>query len=77
MVRSGIIGFHAQLTDDRKDAIVESIATHGTAFSEILGSRDARVQVFQKGIHDVKSMEAAFKVRKKDFTFETFKARVH
>lgn len=77
IARSGIIGYHSQITDDGKDAIVEFIAANPSAFQEILSSKDARVQVFQKGIHKVSDMEAAFKVRKKDFSFSTFQTRVH
>ena len=70
--RTGIIGYHAQITDDGKDAIVEFVAPNISAFQELLTSHDSRVVVFQKGIHPTSAMEAAFKSRKKDFSFATF-----
>ena len=77
VARKGVVGYHAQITDDGLAAIVEFIATDTSAFSEILGSRDARVQVFQKGIHSMSAMETLFKARKKDFSFSTFQTRAH
>ena len=70
--RTGIICYHAQITDDGKDAIVEFVAPNASALQELLTSHDARVLVFQKGIHPTSTMEAAFRARKKDFSFATF-----
>ena len=70
--RTGIIGYHAQITDDGKSAIVEFIAVLPGDFKEILATADSRVQVFQKGVHGKDVMEAAFKAQKKDFSFDKF-----
>ena len=70
--RTGIIGYHVQITDDGKSAIVEFIAVSSGDFKEILTTADSRVQVFQKGVHGKDVMEAAFKAQKKDFSFDKF-----
>lgn len=77
VVRTGIIGYNAQITDDGLSAIVEFIAPNASAFQQILASTDTRVQVFRKGIDSLATMETAFKARKKDFSFSTFHMGVH
>ena len=72
--RTGIIGYHAQVTDDGKSAIVEFIAVSPGDFKEILATADSRVQVFQKSLHGKDAIEAAFKAQKKDFSFDKFLA---
>jgi hypothetical protein len=77
IVRTGIIGYHAQITDDGQAAIVEFIAPNASAFQEILASTDTRVQVFRKGIDSISAIQTAFQARKKDFSFNTFQMGVH
>ena len=71
--RTGIIGYHAQISDDGKSALVEFIAPSVSDFKEILGSSDSRVRVFQRGVHGKDEIEAAFKTVKKDFSFDKFR----
>jgi len=70
--RTGIIGFHSQITDDGKSAIIELIAPSIADFKDILSTVDSRVQVYVKGVHTKEVIEAAFKAQKKDFSFEKF-----
>ena len=68
--RTGIIGYHAQISDDGKSALVEFIAPSTTDFKDIVGTADSRVRLFQKGPQTKAEVEAAFRVQKKDFSFE-------
>src|SRR5689334_11694448 len=68
--RDGILGFHYQLSDDGKSALVEFVAVHAAAFSQILA--DPTVKSFVKGKHKKDDIEAAFKKVKKDFSFDNF-----
>jgi hypothetical protein len=72
--RTGLIGYHAQITDDGNAAIVEFVAITRDDLKDILSTVDSRVQLFVKGVDTKDRMEAAFKARKKDFSFETFRA---
>ena len=71
--RTGILAYHAQISDDGKFAIVELVAPSLSDFREILTSSDSRVQVFRKGVHGKDQIEAAFRVYKKDFSFDKFR----
>lgn len=70
--RTGIVAYHMQVTDDGKSAIVEFIAPSLSDLKDILTTSDSRVQVFRKGVQSKDAMEAAFKTRKKDFSFDKF-----
>jgi len=70
--RTGILGYHAQISDDGKFALVEFIAVSKADLSGILSTSDSRVQLFEKGVHGKDKIEAALKVHKKDFSFDRF-----
>jgi hypothetical protein len=70
--RSGIIGYHAQISDDGKSALVEFVGVSVADFKDILATTDSRVQLFQKGIQSKTEIEAAFKVQRKDFSIDHF-----
>jgi len=72
--RTGIIGYHAEISDDGKSAIVEFIAPSLNDFKEILATSDSRIQVFRRGVQGKEVIEAAFKAQKKDFAFDRFVA---
>lgn len=72
-VRTGILAYNAQITDDGLGAIVEIVAATRGDLVPILSSLDTRVKVFQKGLDSISEMEAAFVARKKDFSFNTFR----
>jgi hypothetical protein len=72
--RTGIIGYHAEISDDGKSAIVEFVAPSLNDFKDILSTVDSRVQVFQRGVQGKDIIEAAFKAVKKDFSFDRFLA---
>ena len=71
--RTGILGYHTQISDDGKSALVEFVAPRLSDFKDILTTADSRVQVFQKGVHGKDQIEAAFKAHKKDFSFDKFR----
>lgn len=70
--RTGILGYHTQISDDGKFALVEFVAATRTDFKDILATTDSRVQIFEKGVHQKNQIEAAFKVFRKDFSFDHF-----
>ena len=65
--KTDVLAYSWHVSDDGKSAIVQFVARDQAAFSEILNSKDARVQVFQKGKSKKDDMEAALKKVKKDF----------
>ena len=73
--RTGIIGFHAQISDDGKSALVEFIAPSVSDFKDLLNANDSRVRTFQPGVHGKDLIEAACKTQKKDFSFDKFRTK--
>ncbi len=70
--RTGIISYHAEISDDGAHALVEFVAVSQSDLKEILSTTDSRVQLFPKGVKSRDAIEAAFKVFKKDFSFDRF-----
>jgi hypothetical protein len=70
--RSGIIGYHMELSDDGNQAIVEFMAVSKADLQAILTTSDSRVQVFVKGEQSKDAVLAAFQAIKKDFSFDKF-----
>ena len=75
--KSEILAYSWHLSDDGKSAIVEFVARNQAAFVEILNSKDARVQIFQRGKQSKDEMEAALKKEKKDFDPKSFGVRMN
>lgn len=68
---SGIIAFHAEVSDDGRYAVVEFVARDRAAFGQILA--DARVlEKFEKGRSKRGDVEAALKKYKKNLKLENF-----
>ena len=74
--RSGIISFTAVPTDDGKSAIVEFVSMDRAGLREILESKAAGVQVFERGRQPQQAIDAAFKGRRRDFDFSKFQNKV-
>jgi hypothetical protein len=72
--RSGIIGYHMELSDDGNQAIVEFMAVSKADLQAILTTADSRVQFFVKGEQSKDAVLAAFQAVKKDFSFDKFLA---
>jgi hypothetical protein len=72
--RSGIIGYHMELSDDGNQAVVEFMAVSKADLQAILTTVDSRVQVFVKGEQTRDAVLAAFQAVKKDFSFDKFLA---
>jgi hypothetical protein len=70
--RRGIIAYQYQISDDGRFALVEFVATSRPAFTEILTSRAAGVQLFDRDKDSKASVIAAFKLLRKDFDFDKF-----
>ena len=54
-------------------ALVEFVAPSVDDFRDILTTSDSRVQLFRKGARNKTEIEVAFRLFKKDFSFETFR----
>ncbi len=63
---TGIIGFTAQISDDRKFALVEMVARDRAAFKDILADRNPNVKVFEKGKATRAEVLAEFQKYKRD-----------
>jgi hypothetical protein len=67
----GIMASHYVLSDDGKSAIVEFMEADRATLAPLLNSTDARVKVFERGVQDKKTIEAAFQKVKAGFTIES------
>lgn len=75
--KSAILAYTWHPSDDGKSAIVEFVARDRSAFAEILSSKDARVQTFERSKNGKAEMEAAIKKEKKDFDPTKFGVRMN
>jgi len=75
-IRTGILAFTYQTSDDGKYALVEFVARDRSAFKQILADSSPDVKSFVKGVHPREEMEAEFKKHKKDFDFDHFGVRM-
>ena len=75
--KSDILAYTWHLSDDGKSAVVEYVARDRSAFTEILNSKDARVQTFERSKHGKAEMETAIKKVKKDFDPAKFGVRMN
>ena len=66
-----IIGYHFQVSDDGKFALVEFYASDNKAFSSILASRGPNVKVFERGKSEKTDVEEEFKKYKRDFNWDS------
>ncbi len=67
---SGIIAFAAERSDDGKLAIVELVAVERATLGPILA--DSSILVFEKGVAQAATIEAAIKPHRKDFSLQNF-----
>lgn len=75
-VRTGILAYSFQSSDDGQLALVEFVAENKSSFSAILA--DGRtIKAFQKGKHKPADIEKELKKYKKDFDFNRFGTRVN
>ena len=70
LVRSTILAFSQQVSDDGKSAIVELVARDRSAFQDILS--DKQVKVFFKATDKKDDIEKELKKFKKDFDLNQF-----
>lgn len=73
-LRTGILGYTYQLSDDGKTALVEFVAAQRDAFKDILA--DKTVKAFLKGKDKQGDIEIEFKKHKKDFDIDHFGVRM-
>ena len=73
-VRTGILAYHFEESDDHKSALVEFVAADRAAFNTILA--DKSVKSFLKGRDKHEDAEAEFKKYKKNFDPQQFFVRV-
>jgi len=74
--RTGIISYTAIPTDDGRSAIVEFVSMDRAGLREILESKAAGVQVFERGRQPDSAVDTVFKGRRKDFDFSKFQNKV-
>jgi hypothetical protein len=67
----GIMASHYLLSDDKKSAIVEFMEADRATLAPLLNSTDARVKVFERGVHNKATIEAEFQKVKGGFTIES------
>ena len=67
---NGIIGYTMQVSDDGKFALVEFVARDRLAFRALFADTRPEVKVFEKGKASRATIEAAFRLVKKDFTLD-------
>ena len=75
-VRSGILSYAYQLTDDGKSAIVEFVSIDKAGLRGIIESKVAGVTVFERDKAQKSEVESAFRGKKKDFDFSKFDHKV-
>jgi hypothetical protein len=73
MDRHGIIAWTAQMSDDRKMAIVEYVAADRAAFAPILADKRPEIRVFEIGKTPPAAIEAALKHFKSDFKLSSLR----
>ena len=71
-VRSGILAFQYQVSDDGNFAFVEFVGADQQALSAILKSVDPNVKVFERNISKKLDIENAFQKHKKNFTLDNY-----
>ena len=71
--RDGILAWSAQMTDDRKMAIVHLVATNKKAFDALVNDKRLDIRVFEVGKHGKDTIETELKKYKKDFSLEKFR----
>jgi hypothetical protein len=72
-VRTDILAYTQQPSDDGKFALVEFVAQDPAAFRALLGDRDVKA-AFDKGKHKKEDIEKELKKYKHDFTLDNFGA---
>jgi hypothetical protein len=70
IARTGIIAYHAILSDDGKYALVEFVAADRAAFAEILADESLKGKVFEKGKDRRESIEREFVKHKRSFNLD-------
>ena len=73
-MRTGIIAYHFEESDDHKSALVEFVARDRSAFNAILA--DKSVKSFLKGRDKHQDAETEFKKLKRNFDPQLFFVRV-
>lgn len=73
-VRTGILAYHFEVSDNGLFALVEFVAADRSAFKPLLA--DTTVQSFVRGQDNLAAVETAFKLLKKDFNIKNFRLRV-
>jgi len=76
LIRTGIISYQWQPTDNGKSAIVEFVAMDRDSLLPIIESKVPGVRVFERGRAAQALVEAALKAEKKDFDFNQFLLKV-
>lgn len=74
-VRTGILAWQMQLSDDGKSALVEFVGSTRADILPIISSTAAGVVAFERGVATQAQIEAEFQKYKKNFTLSLFNTR--
>ncbi len=73
-LRTGILAYQFETSDDGKMALTDFVAADRAAFKPI--QADPSLKTFVKNIHKRDDIETDFKKHKKDFNFDNFGVRI-